>query len=67
MIHNKFEKRSITKLKILDVFRTSILQLSHYKNNFSSEKFRYMLVNDFLKNKSHCEWSIFNTKVRHIF
>ena len=43
----------ITEVNILDVFRTSILQLSYYKNNFQSEKCRYLLVNELIQIKLH--------------
>ena len=33
------------ELNILDVFRTSVLQLSYYNNNLQPEKIRYLLVN----------------------
>ena len=42
----------ITEVNILDV-RTSILQLSYYKNNFQSEKCRYLLVNELIQIKLH--------------
>ena len=44
------------ELSVFDVFRTSILQLSNYKNNLYPEKFRYLLVNEVLNKKSHCAW-----------
>ena len=43
----------ITEVNILDVFRTSILQLSYYKNNFQFEKCRYLLVNKLIQIKLH--------------
>ena len=43
----------ITEVNILDVFRTSILPLSYYKNNFQSEKCRYLLVNELIQIKLH--------------
>ena len=46
------------ELNILDVFRTSILQLSYNKNNFYPEKFRYLSVKELLNNKSYCAWSL---------
>ena len=35
-----------------------LLQLTYYKNNIYPKKFRYLLVNERLNNKSHCAWSL---------